>query len=198
MIGEIEQGMIDALTAANISGALGYNLRAIGSLGDELDDQLANLVKQYPAVWFTFGGEPRPSQEPDGRWLHEPTFAAVVGVRNRRNEKARRHGTDGDAGSYQIFADVRRILVGGTLGLEIRPIEPGGVRSLLQTKGSSIYAHEFHTAYYTIEAPAAGTLDSFETFHTDWDVPVHGNVEAPLPADAADASDTITLEGDDS
>lgn len=196
MIGAIEQAMIDAVKAASDAGTLGYRLRQVESLGDELDGQLAAVVKNFPAVWFTFAGEPRPTQEPDGRWLHEPVFVAVVGVANRRNERSRRHGTDGDAGSYQILEDVRALLAGQQLGLAIRPIEPGAVRSLQQGKGASIYAHELHTAYWSAEGEPA-VLGSFETFHADWDVPAHGNVTAPLPAAAPDASDILTLEGDD-
>jgi hypothetical protein len=39
------------------------------------------------------------------------------------------------------------------------------------------------------------TLDSFETFNANWDIPAFDNVSTDLPADdTADATDKITLE----
>ena len=38
--------------------------------------------------------------------------------------------------------------------------------------------------------------DNFETLHTDWDIPPHGNVTAPLPAAETDAEDLIKPEQD--
>lgn len=50
------------------------------------------------------------------------------------------------------------------------------------------------THFAALDAPA-DALGNFETFHANWDVPTHGNVEPPLPADAtADATDHVKME----
>ncbi len=47
----------------------------------------------------------------------------------------------------------------------------------------------------TVEVGATAT-DDFKTLHTDYDIPPHGNVTAPLPAAETDAEDEIQPEQD--
>lgn len=200
MIGVIEQAIIDKITAANGSaGALGYQIRKIGSYGNELDDNIRSLVKQFPAAWVTFGGEGKPRQRGGKVWIHEPVFAVIVAAKNRRNEEAARRGADGKPGSYQIAEDIRGLLAGQDLGIAIDPLAPGRIRSLvnraMQGGSASIYAIEFHTAYESEQAAATENIGSFETFHVDYDLPPHGNVVAPPPAAENDAEDSQTLDG---
>ena len=199
MIGAIEKGIVDRIKAANgPSQALGYSLRCIASYGNELDDDINKVIKQFPAVWVVYQGEPRPKEATAGRWIHAPAFAIVCCAKSLRNEKASRRGAGGEIGSYQIFQDVRALLTGQTLGLEISPIEPGEVRPIVNAKtrdkNASIYVQTVHTGYESNQPADAATLDDFATFHSDWDIPPHGNVTPPLPADEADAEDTVILE----
>ena len=170
----------------------------MASYGNELDDGLKTVVRKFPAVWVVFAGEPEPKERPGGEWLHEPVFAVVVGARNRRNEEAARRGADGKPGSYQIVEDMRGLFVGQDLALEIEPIRPGAVRSIVnaavERDNASIYVVELRTRYVSNQPAAASGLDDFATFHADWDVPPLGNVTAPLPAEDPDAEDTVELE----
>ena len=198
MIGAIEQAIVDRIEAASGAGTLGYTIRTVASYGNELDDNLKSVVRQFPAVWVVFMGERKPRQAAGGEWVHEPLFAVMVAARNRRNEEAARRGAAGKPGSYQMFEDVRALLTGQDLGLDIAPFAPGAVRSLVngavQGAAASIYAHEFHTRYVSNEPAAASGLDDFAAFHVDWDIPPLGNVTGPLPAEEADAEDTIEVE----
>ena len=198
MIGAIEEAMVARIQAASDAGDLGYTLPTVTSYGNELDDDIHEVVKRFPAVWFVFRREPRPTKTGGGEYLHEPVFAAVVGARNRRNEEAARRGSAGKPGSYQIAEDVRGLLAGQDLDLDIAAIEPGAVNSIWNAKvrgdNLSLYMVELHTRYVSNEPAAASGLDDFETFHVDWDIPPLGNVTEPLPAAEADAEDTVELE----
>ncbi|CAN0458122.1 unnamed protein product [Ectocarpus fasciculatus] len=92
------------------------------------------------------------------------------------------------------------MFAGRDLGLEIRDFEPGAARSLFNGRVHdlkvSVLVAEFRTEY--VGAPAVdATLDDFETFHADWDIPPHGvHATVPLAAEDADATDDVTLETD--
>lgn len=200
MIGAIEQAIVDRIAAANGSaGALGYEIRKIASYGNELDDNIKSLVKQFPAALVTFAGEGKPRQRGGRVWIHEPVFAVVIGAKNRRNEEAARRGADGKPGSYQIAEDIRGLLAGQNLGLAIDTLTPGRIRPVLnramQGASASIYAVELHTAYESEQAAPTTNIGSFETFHVDYDLPPIGNVVAPPPAAENDAEDSQPLQG---
>lgn len=198
MIGAIEAAIAARIKAASDEGVLGYALRHVGTYAAQLDDDLARIAPQMPAVWVVLNELGR-RQPIAGGWETPATFAVIVATRNLRNEQATRHGgAAGEVGSYQIVMDVRALLADQTLGLDIEPLVPGRVTSLFNGRvrdtKASIYACEVLTAFSEEAVPDAEDLDDFETFHADWDIPPHGNVEAPLPAADADASDTVTLE----
>lgn len=199
MIGAIEQAIVDRIEAASTGGTLGYRFKNVASYGNEFDDDIKNVITQFPAAWVTFGGEPRPTERGGDTWFHEPVFVVLVGQRNRRNEEAARRGAAGKPGSYQMLEDIRGLLIGQTLGLEINRVLPGRTRSVLngapQGAAASIYAMEFHTGYVSEQPAPAVNIGSFKTFHVDWDIPPHGNVVAPPPAAENDAEDSVILEG---
>lgn len=60
---------------------------------------------------------------------------------------------------------------------------------------AGILCHGVRLSLQTIGGVDIGTTpaDVFATFHADWDIPVLGNVAAPLPAAENDAEDTVTL-----
>jgi phage gp37-like protein len=201
MIGEIEQAMIDRVAAVNGEGAgkLGYLLKQVASYGGEFDEGGREVWRNSPALFFRWTGEWAPPESlGDNAWRYHASFAAVIAAKQLRNEKARRHGAAGEVGSYQILTDLRAALVGRTLGLEIRALEPGDARPLFNKRVDdakiSVMVAEFRTAYVG-EPPAPSGLDDFATFHADWDIPPHGDHDTvPLPAGEADAEDTVTLE----
>ncbi|MGB0683403.1 MAG: phage protein Gp37 [Magnetovibrionaceae bacterium] len=199
MLGTIEQAIVDAIdAAAKKNGKFGYTYDQVASYGDELDDNLAIIIKSFPACWVVLKGEAtaRIDQFTDA---HSPTFSIIVGCSSRRNEKAARHGTEGEGGevgAYQRLEDIRALLFRNDLDLDIDPIQPGAIRPLLNGKAgrghAAIYALEISTGYET-RLPDATGLDDLQTFHADWDLPPHGNVTKPLPAAESDAADTVTL-----
>ena len=94
-----------------------------------------------------------------------------------------------------------------TLGglLDGRPDPPGSVGAQLVESGPFMFAGvichgmrlDLTTTHIERDAPAPGDrVGNFRTFHANWDIPPHGNVLAPLPADAtADATDHVTIPG---
>jgi len=155
------------------------------------------VVKSFPAVWVVFKGEAAPEDIGDGAFRHQPTFSILVGQQNRRNEKASRRGADGKVGSYQMIEDIRGLLAGQSLALDIETFQPGAVRALVNNKTASIYALEVSTRYVS-EAAFDTVADTFAALHVDWDVPPLGNVTGPLPVtdplNPADAEDLIKPE----
>lgn len=198
MIGAIEQAMVDRIQAASDGGVLGYALKKVISYGGEFDEDINQVVRDFPAVWVVFSGRNRPTRRVKGLWPVTSRFTVVGGTRSRRNERARRRGEAGEVGSYQIVEDVEGLLIGQTLGLDIDPVEPAGIRSLFQgvlrDKQISLYALDLDVGH-ELELPApAGGLDDFAGFHVDWDIPPLGNVVPPPPAADPDAEDNVTLE----
>ncbi len=201
MIAAIEQAIIDRIKdAAGVTKPLGYALAAVESYGGEFDTELTltNTINSFPGVWVVMSGLDRPTDL--GDVLRQPiTFTLFIATKNRRNEKARRHGAVGDVGSYQLLEDVRALLKGQTLGLDIDPLKPGRVRSIfngqLNALAISLYAADFTTAWVedVTEPVAEADLPEFLRAHADWDLPPLGNVSTPLPAAQADATDDIEV-----
>jgi phage gp37-like protein len=199
MIGTFEQAIIDHIQAASDSGALGYKLRHIDSYGNQLDDEVSEFARgAFPAVWVTFSGKRLVQEQDAGTYLWEVTFAVITVTQNRRNEKARRRGSSGKVGSYQIVRDMEALLAGQYLNLDLhKAITPGDVTSLvngkIKSKNISIYAQRFTIQFWASYDTWPVHADNFATFHADFDIPPHGNVTTPLPAAESDASDTVPI-----
>lgn len=202
MIGTIEQAMIDRAEALSAAGSLGYRFGQVDSYAGQFDEDVSEVVRDFPLVFFAWSGEwADPLSLGDSAWQYRPVFAAIVGVKSLRNEKATRHGgpSSGEVGSYQVVTDLRAMFTGQRLGLGIRPFEPGPARSLFNRRVNdlkiSVLVAEFRTEY--VGVPLAEELADFETFHADWDIPPHGTYDSvPLADGEADAQDTVTLEID--
>lgn len=196
MIAAVEQAIIARIKAASDAGVLGYRFRQVESYGGQLD-QVSTVVKATPAAWVILRGL-RPGTDVAGDAFRvAATFAVMVAAKNARNERAARHGAAGDVGAYQLAMDVRALLIGHQLGLEIERLAPGAVNILaVPGRGSlAVLACEFTTAWIEEAAPAdGGNIADFTTFHADWDIPPLGNATPPLPADDPDATDTVTLQ----
>lgn len=154
----LEDAIAARIKAASDAEALGYKVLEIGSYGGEFDDdKFWETFRRFPAVWIAVGGDV-PRRVGPRKWVCTLTAAVMVGTRNVRGERSTRHGSVGDVGSYQMLQDVRDLLAGQALGLDIEPLRLGRTRTLfnlrLASEGRSIMAAEFATdyAYTAIEA----------------------------------------------
>lgn len=194
MIAAIETGMLARLKAAVDGGTLGYH-PTFASYGGEFDEDIHHVVRKFPAIWVTFSGEDG-AEVDNTRFEARPTFSVLVGARSVRNEQASRHGAAGSIGTYQMIEDVKALFTNQRLDLDIDPLEFVRTRSLFNGRVSaeqmSVFAVEFRTRYALDLPDPAESLTDLSTFHADWDVPPHGNVTPPLPADQPDAEDTVT------
>ncbi len=202
MIPEIENALLDRIRAAHDNEILGYQLRKIDTYGGEFADGLEKAVsgRQFPFVLVAFAGATRLSHT-NGRVKFSARWVAFCGANNLRNEAAARHGSGDKVGSYQIIEDVIGLVANQTFGLDIDPIIPQGVQPITNDKAGqqlvSVYGVELTTGFETQTSDIVDDLDDFETFHVNWDLPPHGNVDTSqgLPADdTADAIDTVALE----
>ncbi len=116
---------------------------------------------------------------------------------------------DGEASELEMDAVTDRIIaaikadlsLGGLLdGL---PPPPRSVGAQLAESGPFMFAGvlchgvrlNWTTAHMEFDAPGPDDdVGDFRIFHPNWDIPPHGNVLAPLPADAtADATDHVLI-----
>lgn len=163
MISEIEDAMLARIVAAAAATpGLGYKLPTVESYGGELDDDLAAVVRKFPAVWVTFAGCRASTKmaTAGGKWKTQATFVTMCGSRNVRGERATRKGlTVGgvikEVGVYQILKDVVLLLAGNDLGLAITPLKPGAIRTLFNTKlngqGLAVFAREWHCEFVEMQ-----------------------------------------------
>lgn len=144
---------IEAAILARIAGAGLPYLRTVATYGGELDDDLATAIRRFPAVWVAFKGEGegQPLNTAKSVYRVPATWTVLVAARNLRSEAATRKGDKVNVGTYQMLVDVRALLAGQDLGLEIDNLRPGKVQSLtnsrFQGQGVSIYAQDWHTRY---------------------------------------------------
>jgi phage gp37-like protein len=152
MIAVIETAIIDLIKAT----PLPYKLATVASYGGELDDELENVVRSFPAVWVTFSGGAKPERTGNRTWRVPCTFSVLCGVRSPRDEQATRHGLKvagqlREVGVYQMLLDVRNLLINSDLGLSITPFAPGAVRTLyntkLRTEALAVFGQEWHTSF---------------------------------------------------
>lgn len=155
------------------------------------------LRERAPAAWVVFNGETRDDKTAHGT-LWRARFSVAVLARAGRNAADRRFGGADHVGAYQLAQDVKQLLDGQALGLAIEPIRVTGTKALFNGQRGAvtgaIYAIDLLTAYAAGPSADADALADFRTFHADWDLPPHGDVSAPLPADDPDAADTVILQ----
>lgn len=199
MLAAIEDAIIARIRAAEATTpGLGYKISEITSYGGELDDDLAKVVRRFPAVWVTFGGAGKSKPMATGRnkWLTPVTFVTLVAARNVRGERNTRHGltVNGvirEVGSYQMMKDVSLLLVNSDLGLAIDYLKPGAIRTLYNTKlngeALSVLAREWHTDF--VETQPTAPIDPTDPMWLKMGI----NYYLKPGDDVADASDLTTL-----
>lgn len=199
MIAEIEDAIIAHIqTAAAATPGLGYRLPTVASYGGELDDDLAQVVRSFPAVWVTYAGsgKPRPYGTSRTKWIVPCTFAVMVGSRNVRGERSTRHGlkVNGqiiEVGAYQMLKDLGLLLLNQDFGLAIKNLSPGATKTLYNTRlngqALAVFAREWHTEF--VEEQPRVPIDLADP---DW---LRLGINYHLAPDDgnSDASDTVTL-----
>ncbi|GJL37208.1 hypothetical protein TUM17576_40280 [Enterobacter hormaechei] len=150
IITQIESAIIDRLTRG-----LGKLVREVHSYSGELDGEPAEVVRQLPGLWVTFGGIQGSELLSTARnkWRDTGRFVVILGTRSVRSDEATRHGgaAKAEIGSYDLIYAVRRLLARQDLGLPIEHLMPGKVRPLFNTKvkaaAMSVFACEFDTRF---------------------------------------------------
>lgn len=158
IITAVELAIVDRLTRG-----LGRMVDSVQTYGGEFDDEnLADVIRRFPAAWVTFGGvrKTTPVDLSRQKWRTEATFVVMVGARSARSEAASRHGgpSVGEIGTNLLIYGVRRLLTQQDLGLRIKEFAPGSVRTLFNTRlareAFSVFALEFHTEWVEQALPA--------------------------------------------
>ena len=165
MIAAVEEAICARLRSAAELGILGYSLNTVETYGGQLDDMesLRRVAHMLPACFVCCLGERLKDDMNGGRYRMEGRFAVIVAAKNAGNEQARRHGSPGAVGTYQIRRDVRTLLSDQRLGLEIDYLVPEGTHPFftVQTQGLqvSILSVEFSTTWieYGMEQANAAT-----------------------------------------
>lgn len=148
----IEQGIKAAINALNRP-----YIAEVATYGGEFDENLAESVRRFPAVWVTFSGaNPRASSTSKRKWHVDLTFVILVGARSIRNEETTRHGDFNgsgqlvEVGTFELLKDVQTALLGKDLLLAIKPFEMGRITTLfntrLQNQAVSVLAQEYKTS----------------------------------------------------
>ncbi|WP_238706838.1 DUF1834 family protein [Providencia huaxiensis] len=151
MITQIESSIIQRLTLG-----MGRMLREVANYSGELDVDMGNIIRAFPAAWVTFGGITNSKYTSTSRQKVIVTgkFVVMVGDYNTRSDAASRTGGANlnEVGTYRHIHGVRRLLTGQDLGLTIDPLMPGVVRTLYNTqvneRALSIFACEFETRWH--------------------------------------------------
>ncbi|HED5569710.1 TPA: DUF1834 family protein [Yersinia enterocolitica] len=150
IITQIESAIIDRLTLG-----LGKLVREVRSYSGELDGEPAEVVRQLPGMWVTFGGIQGTELLSTARnkWRDTGRFVVIAGTRSVRGDEAARRGgaAKDEVGSYALIYAVRRLLARQDLGLPIDHLMPGKVRPLFNTRfekmAMSVFACEFDTRF---------------------------------------------------
>jgi phage gp37-like protein len=186
----VEQDLVTTLRAA--AGAVVREVSGIPAQPDE--PSMRRVLAQAPGLYVAFlGGErrPGPGVQIDSRW---GVYAIAA---NAAGSAAQRQGTASAIGAYDLvelaIATLDRHVVDGVGALELEQVGNLASDAFLDA-GRTVYGLTFSLPMQLPGEIDASGLDDFETFHANWDVPAHGNVEPPLPADAtADATDHVPI-----
>jgi phage gp37-like protein len=213
IITAVELAIVDRLTRG-----LGKMVTEVKTYGGEFDDdELDTVVRRFPATWVTFGGVKRTDAVSTSRskWKAEATFVVMVGARSVRNEQTSRHGgpAQSEVGTNLLVSAVRHLLNQQDMGLPIRNLEPGSIRTLFNTsvrgEAMSVYALEFRTAWVedtlflgafpqgAVEGPLGAVFDQYggqiDPETPDWKATLLSYFLKPGTDRPADAADQIEM-----
>lgn len=181
---------------AQLRALFGDRVREVESGPAQLSEgELERILRVAPAVYVAFLAGRRevgPGIKMVGSW---GVYAVAA---NAAGEQARRHGDARTIGAYDLVelaaAQLDQHVVPDVGTAEVREITNLFSAAFVR-HGRSVYAVVLDLPMTLPAGVDPSTLADFATFHANWDVPAHGNVDPPLPADAdADATDNVTLE----
>lgn len=173
----------EAAICERLRKGLGRMVHSVESYGGEMDGEPAEIIRQLPAAWVTFGGvlKTENTNVTKRKYTTHGRFVVIVGDRNLRSENAARLGGPGfdEVGTYRLVTAVRRLLSGQDMDLPIAHLVPGRVRTLFNTQveaaALSVFACEFDTKWiehalengrYPLEnAPAEHEDSLFTHYH---------------------------------
>jgi phage gp37-like protein len=190
MIAAVEDALL-----ARLAEAFQGRLRAIDHVPARLDEaELARVLSLAPAAYTAFLGfqrRERPDRTVDATW------GVYLLAANASGERARRRGDATAIGGYEMALLATAALEGWRPPEAAGPVEVLSCENLFspafEKLGRTVYGLAIELPMELPEGVEDPRLGLFETFHADWDVPPHGNVAPPLPADAPDAADTVSL-----
>lgn len=202
MIAAIELALLEQLRAMGGTGpgTFGYTYQVLETFPDEFEEYLVSVRNlRTPAAWASWlGFSEGEDQGGDDGLTAVCRFVLVVAASNLRNEQDSRHGDGAVPGSFQLVEDAVRVLSENWLNpltlvrpVSIRSARPIARSAQMKTQKLSLIAIELEctASFGTFDAE----LGDFRTLHADWDVPPHGNVVPPLPAENPDAEDLIQV-----
>jgi phage gp37-like protein len=135
-VADIEDGLLAAIGADT---ALHGYLRTLESYGGHLESDLAHIPWHFPAVFVLFAGA---TYKPLTQFEEEAdfTFSLLCVAQTLRGNKPARRGDGAAVGTYTILNDLRKLLVGNTLGLsDVLPMWLHQETAVLNSKAMSVY-----------------------------------------------------------
>lgn len=149
-IAKVEDQIIEALKPLLADQPDGY-VKEIdtyqGQLAESTVEEIINvLAVNFPAIMVIYLGS-RLNEDPTDLYDDVQSWGIFVAAKNLRGEKeARRGGTIGEVGTYQMVEDIKTRLTGNQLGLGVQPLSLRAVDSVLVDKGLSVYGMTFETS----------------------------------------------------
>ncbi len=140
-IEQIEDAIITAVDGLKVS----QGVRTIKSYQGELEEgDIKRLVALFPAIYVVYGGSTY--AEHGARKIEKITYHLFVCDKSLRAEDEARRGGTQNPGTYAILDDIRDLLFGKQLSLEIYPFSLIRQMPVWFGSGISVYAAEYETA----------------------------------------------------
>jgi len=129
-------------TLADLKAPTGY-LKTLAGYSGEFNEDVAfeNFLQGFPGVLVEIAAAEYSQTElpfPPVIVNQTVTVQLYVAALSWRDQAAARKGATGVTGAYTILADIRKYLLGKTLGLQIRPVVPQGEFKINHELGSRV------------------------------------------------------------
>jgi len=181
-IDQVETGIIARINAelsvdngGDIATCRGYQ----GDFEDLANPQVQpRVVVQMPAALPVFVEETC-VKKTGTTWEVKRRFDILIGAKNLRQEREPHVGTTSEKGAYYIAQQVRNVLIGQSFGLDIGPMSPLRITTLVpplrQGAGFGLYAVQMTTTAI-VGVPMPDTIGTFDHIDTDhWRDPTDGS-----------------------
>jgi phage gp37-like protein len=192
----------EAAILARLRALFGNRVRSIGAVPGEFSDELLRTMltlAPFALLHFNGGANPRPGAAVagiSGQW------EVYVGTAHASGQEARRLGDALQIGAYEMLhiacAGVHNLAVADDGTLQLQRVE-NLFTGAVDRQGLTVYGAVFSN-FISFDLVAAESLDDFETFHAQYDVPAHSTPQqhqawlaANYTTSSPDAQDTVTL-----